>query len=255
MNIYVCVKQVPDSAATIRVIAENRIDERVTQIINPYDEHCLTEAARIRDTHPETEIIAVSLGPESAQEVLRSAMAMGADRSILIKTDHKHDSIQTARALKAAIDLDGVPDIVFTGRESIDSCGMQTMFRIGALYQLPVMSNVVYLSIQNDKAQVAVEAGGGSRFKYALDLPCVLGAGKGLNQPRYPTVRDIMMARKKEIETVDFEDLDLGPAAGSMELVSLKPVSQDRTPQPISGELDEQIEKLIAVLEQEARAI
>ncbi|MCF8040084.1 MAG: electron transfer flavoprotein subunit beta/FixA family protein, partial [Desulfohalobiaceae bacterium] len=229
--------------------------EQVTQIINPYDEHCLTEAARIRDNHPGSEVISVTLGPESAREVLRSALAMGADRGILIKSDHRHDSIQTARALKAAIDRDKTPDIVLMGRESIDSCGMQTMFRLAALYQMPVMSNVVYLSIQNDKAQVTVEAGGGSRFKYALDLPCVLGAGKGLNKPRYPMVRDIMMARKKEIETVDYEDLDLGPAAGSMELVSLKPVYQDRTPQPISGEIDEQIEKLIAVLEQEARVI
>lgn len=255
MKIYVCVKQVPDSAATIRVMAENRIDERVTLIINPYDEHCLTEAAGLCEAHPGSEVIAVSLGPESAREALRSALAMGADRGILIKSDHRHDPMQTARILKAGIDSDGVPDILFTGRESIDTGGMQTMYRLAALYQMPVMSNVVSLTIQEGKALVASEAGAGTRLKYALGLPCVLGAGKGLNKPKYPTVREIMMARKKEIRTIEADDLELGPASASQELLSLRPVAEDRTPQPISGDLDEAVDRLIQILEQEARVI
>ncbi len=255
MKIYVCVKQVPDSAATIRVLEDNRIDEGVTQIINPYDEHSLTEAAKIRDAHSDTEVIAVTLGPESAREALRSALAMGADRGILVKSDHRHDPIQTARALKAGIDTNGVPDILFTGRESIDTCGMQTMYRLAALYQMPVMSNCVSLTIQDGKALVTSEAEAGTRLKYALDRPCVLGAGKGLNKPRYPTVRDIMLARKKEIRTVDFADLDIGPASSTVKPISLKQVSQERTPKAISGEIDEAVDRLIQILEQEPRII
>ena len=113
MTIYVCVKHVPDSAATITVTDKTRIDEKITFLINPYDEHALTEAARIRQDDADTEVVAVCLGKPAAEATLRSAMAMGADRSILIETDRSQDSIFTARALAAAIRQDGQPWIIF----------------------------------------------------------------------------------------------------------------------------------------------
>ncbi|MGD8334267.1 MAG: electron transfer flavoprotein subunit beta/FixA family protein, partial [Desulfobacterales bacterium] len=127
MKIYVCVKHVPDSAATITIREKNQIDESVTFLLNPYDEHAVEEAARLRAQMQDSEVVAVTLGKEGALGTLQSALAMGADRGILIKTDDRPDSILTARALKAAIEQDGKPDIIFTGKESIDSEGMQTM--------------------------------------------------------------------------------------------------------------------------------
>ena len=255
MRIYVCVKQVPDTAASIQIIEGNRIDERMTFIINPYDEHCLTEAAKIRDAQPGSEVVAVSLGNESVQESLRSALAMGADRSIHIQSDARHDSLETARILKAAIEPDGTPDLLLTGRDAIHTGGMQTMFRRGALLQLPVLSNVVHIEIQNGKALVSTEAEQGSRLQYAVDLPCVLGAGKGLNTPRYPTFPDIMKARKKEIRTIDRQELAVEAPGSSMDLLELTAVVEDRTPRPIQGDPDTAVDELIRILEQEARII
>ena len=144
-KIYVCVKHVPDSAATITVLGTNRIDANVTFLINPYDEHALTEAARIRQQHAPAEVVAVCLGPAAAENTLRSAMAMGADRSILVVTPQDHDSIFTARALKSAIAQDGEPGIILTGKEAIDTEGMQTLFRLAANFGMPAATNVVKL--------------------------------------------------------------------------------------------------------------
>ena len=255
MQIYVCVKQVPDTAASIQVMENIRIDERMTFIINPYDEHCLTEAAKIRDNRPGCEVIAVCLGKDTAQEALRSALAMGADRGIHIRCEEQLDSLKTARALKAAIDRDKRPDLIFTGREAIDSCGMQTMFRLGALYRYPVLSNCVGLEFEDGKVRATVEAEQGKRQHFDLELPCVLGAGKGLNKPRYPTFPDIVKARKKDILAIDIQDLEFQPGSGSMQLVELRPVSENRTPRPIEGDLDTAVDRLIQILEQEARVI
>ena len=137
MQIYVCVKQVPDSAANITIVDEKSIDERIAFLLNPYDEHAVTEAAALKNQFEGSEIIAVCLGKKDAEKTLRSAMAMGADRGILITTDGQPDSPVTARALKAAIELDGRPDIIFTGKASIDSEGFQTMHRLAAAMEMP----------------------------------------------------------------------------------------------------------------------
>ena len=116
MKIYVCVKHVPDTAATIRIGTDDCIDENITFIMNPYDENAVEEAVRLKKQTVDADVIAVTLGKGAAEATLRSAMAMGADRAILVKSESNHDSISTARALCAAIQRDGDPDIVFTGK-------------------------------------------------------------------------------------------------------------------------------------------
>lgn len=256
MKIYVCVKHVPDTAAAINVIEDRAIDEESTYfIINPYDEHCLTEASKIKDQFEGSEVIAVCLGKESAKDMLRSAMAMGADRSILIKTDQKPDAVITARALKAAIDEDGEADLILTGRESIDSGGMQIMFRLGALFPMPVMNNVVKVSIDGGRAEVSCDAERGEKINYSLDLPCVLGAAKGLNKPRYPTIQDIVKSKKKELKVIQFGDLPLDRSASALELIKLEPYVEHRTPQEIDGDPGQVAEKIIDILRNEAKVI
>jgi electron transfer flavoprotein beta subunit len=156
-------------------------------LLNPYDEHAVEEGARLKAQVGGSEVVAVSLGKEAAINTLQSALAMGADRGILIKTDDRPDSILTARALKAAIEQDGKPDIIFTGKESIDSEGMQTMFRLAAALDMPVAVNVVAFLIEQQHALVECEMEAGERQLLEMPLPCVIGAGKGLNKPRYPT--------------------------------------------------------------------
>jgi len=155
MKIYVCVKHVPDTAARITILGKNRIDERVTFIMNPYDENAIEEAARIKNDTSDAEVIAVTLGSQAAEATLQSALAMGADRGILIKTEDHPDSMVTAAALKAAIESDGQPGLILTGKESIDSEGFQTMYRLAAGFSIPAASNVVSFSLESDSGKLS----------------------------------------------------------------------------------------------------
>jgi len=255
MKIYVCVKHVPDSAATITVKKGTEIEEAITFLINPYDEHALTEACRLKDELPRTEVIAVCFSKPGAESTLRSALAMGADRGLLITTEHRHDAIMTARVLKKAIDQDGQPDLILTGKESIDSEGMQTMFRLAHLFDMPAATNVVKIETGDGAALVTCEKEAGVRENLELELPCVLAAGKDLNTPRYPTFPDIVQSRKKEIKTIEVEKLNLSEPASRVEMVSLAPAMEKRSPKEITGTTESIAEQLVTILKDEARVI
>jgi electron transfer flavoprotein beta subunit len=255
MKIYVCVKHVPDSAATITIREKNQIDESVTFLLNPYDEHAVEEAARLNAKTEGSEVVAVTVGKEAAVTTLQSALAMGADRGILIKTDNRPDSILTARALKAAIQQDGKPDIIFTGKESIDSEGMQTMFRLAAALDVPVATNVVAFAIDQNKAVVACELEAGVKQLLEMPLPCVIGAGKGLNKPKYPTFIDIRKAKKKEIKQIDLASLPIEAPSARMDILELKPAVEQRQPKELKGSPEEAVRQLIAVLKDEAKVL
>jgi len=255
MKIYVCVKHVPDSAARITIVAKNQIAEDITFLLNPYDENAVEEAVRLKEQTGNSEIIAVTLGKQSALNTLQAALAMGADRAILVKTDNRPDSIMTARALKAAIELDGKPDIIFTGKESIDGEGMQTMFRLAAAMGLPVATNAVAFALAQDHAAVESDLEAGVRQELEIPLPCVIGTGKGLNTPRYPTFMDIRNSKKKEIRQIDMDDLGIEAPPSSMEVLELEPSVEQRQPKEIKGTPLEMVRQLIEVLRQEAKVI
>lgn len=255
MQIYVCVKHVPDSAVNITIVDHIRIDENITFLLNPYDEHAVTEAVSIKKTVPGSEVVAVCLGPDHAQKTLQSALAMGADRGILIHTSDQHDSIVTARALKTAIEQDGNPGMIFTGKESIDIEGMQTMFRLGALFDFPVASNIVKLDIVDSRAVVDCQMQAGAVHTYEMRLPCVLGAGRGLNSPGYPTFQDVVKSRKKTIEKKVFKDLGIKSSMSGMQTVLLEPLIQKRKPKQITGDAKKIAEKIRDILKYEAKVI
>jgi electron transfer flavoprotein beta subunit len=254
-RIYVCVKHVPDSAATITVVGKNRIAESITFLINPYDEHALTAAAQLKQKREPAEVVAVCLGPVAAENTLRSAMAMGADRSILVVTPHNHDSIFTARALKSAIAADGEPGIILTGKEAIDTEGMQTLFRLAANFGLPAATDAVSLELQEGKALVACEKEAGAVDFVRLRLPCVIGASKGLNTPKYPTYPDIVKSRKKEIKKIELEALNIPVPSSRMEIVELAPAVDSRTPKALIGSPAKIARQLVTILKEEARVI
>ena len=255
MKIYVCIKHVPDSAATITIKEKNQIDEGVTFLLNPYDEHAVEEATQLKAQIGNSEVIAVTLGKEGALNTLQSALAMGADRGILIQTDEPIDSISTARALKAAIEQDGKPDIIFTGKQSIDNEGMQTMFRLAAVLDMPVAINVVAFSIESENVVVECEMEAGVRQILELPLPCLIAAGKDLNKPRYPTFIDIRKAKKKEVKQVGLGSLSLEKSSASMEILELKPAVEQRQAKELKGQPEEVVEQLIEVLRDEAKVI
>jgi electron transfer flavoprotein beta subunit len=255
MNIYVCVKHVPDSAATITVEGKTGITEKITWLVNPYDEHALTEAARIKATGTEVEVIAVCLGKPAAENTLRSAMAMGADRSILIETDQYHDSIFTARALAAAIRSDGRPWMIFTGKESIDSEGMQTQFRLAQHLGLPVATNVIKIDADSDGVTVECERDAGTIDVYRMAVPCVIGAGKGLNNPNYPTFPDIVKSRKKSVKRIGLAELATDTPAAGMQIRELVPAFEQRSPKAITGSAADIAAQIVDILKNEAKVI
>ncbi|MEH0021529.1 MAG: electron transfer flavoprotein subunit beta/FixA family protein [Desulfobacter sp.] len=255
MQIYVCVKHVPDSAANIHILDRDRIDENVAFLLNPYDEHAVAEAAALKKAFDGSEIIAVTLGKKDAEKTLRSAMAMGADRGILVETRESCDSMVTARALAAAIQKDGRADMILTGKESIDAEGMQTLFRIGALMDLPVLTNAVNLEMGEGTARVVCELSGGMTRTFDTPLPCVIGAGRGLNTPAYPTFPDVVKARKKPVDVIALEDLGIDTPPGSARITGLEPLVRERTPEAITGTPAEQAARIIDILKNEAKVV
>jgi len=255
MRIYVCVKHVPDSAANIKIVGNNQIDESVTFLMNPYDEHAIEEAARLKEKVGQAEIIAVSLGKKGAANTIQSALAMGADRGILITTDRLPDSLATARALKAAIEQDGRADIIFTGKESIDSEGFQTMYRLAAAMDMPAASGVEAFALEQGRVIVECELEAGARAVIEMPLPCVVGCGKALNKPRYPTLPAIIKARKKEVKLIELESLKIEKPAGSIEILDLKPAVEERRPQELKGSPEEIAGQIVRILKEEAKVI
>jgi electron transfer flavoprotein beta subunit len=255
MNIYVCIKHVPDSAATITIEGKSAINEKITFLVNPYDEHAITEAARIKASKTDVEIIAVCLGKASAENSLRSAMAMGADRSILIETGQATDSILTARALAAAISADGEPWIILTGKESIDSEGMQTQFRLAANLGLPVATNVIKLEVDDAGLQVDCEREAGTIDTIRMATPCVLAAGKGLNTPNYPTFPDIVKSRKKPVQKINLADLKIDVPDAGMQIEALVPAVEPRNPKALTGSAAQIASRIVDILKNEAKVI
>jgi electron transfer flavoprotein beta subunit len=260
MQIYVCVKHVPDSAASITIIGDTGIDKNIAFLLNPFDEHAVTQAVKIRDMQikemkQDAEVIAICLGPENAQATLQSALAMGADKAVLVLTSEDHNSVFTAKVLKAAIDLDKTPDLILTGKESIDTEGMQTMFRLGALFDFPVVNNIVKLDIENSHAIVDHELSGGIVNRYKMSLPCIIGAGRGLNTPKYPTFPDIVKARKKIVKKIELADLDFEPPVSSMTTVKLESLQQKRNPEELKGDAVQAAGQIIQILKQKAKVI
>ena len=256
MKIYVCVKHVPDTAAKITVVDGTGFVETCKFIVNPYDEYAVEEAVQIIKQAGDGEVVIVTVGKESAVNTMRAALALGANRGILVKTEAQFlDSSLTGQALKKAIEQDGSPDLIFCGKQSIDSEGMQTPFRLARALDLPVLTDVVGLSIGDGKAVAEREVGGGAREVVEMPMPCVIGATRGLNEPHYPKLPDIMKAKKKEIKQIDIADLGLDQGSPLTEIVSLESVAERGDARILEGSPREAVEQLVKLLKEEDKVI
>ncbi len=255
MKIFVCVKHVPDTAANIKVVGENGFDESVKFVMNPYDEYALEEAVRIVQTQG-GEVVALSVGRPNAINSVRSALAVGADRGILVKTDAQFlDSGTTALVLKTIIEKDGAPDLIFTGKQSVDSEGMQTHYRLAAAMGIPVATDVVAFSMADGKAVVECEMGGGDREVIQMSMPCVVGATKGLNEPRYPKLPDILKAKKKPLVEMSLADLSIAASPDSAVMTSLSAVKERGAATMMNGSVREMVEDLVNRLENDVKVL
>lgn len=257
MQIYVCVKHVPDTAASISIVGGTGYDDSKCKfIMNPYDEYALEEAVTLVENEGMGEVVVVTVGPEAAVATVRSAMSRGAHRGILIKVEDQFiDSMTTSRALKAAIEQDGIPDIIFAGKGAVDTEGFQTLYRLAASMNMPVVNEIVELEIRDGKALVEKEVGGGTREVLELALPCAIGAAKGLNEPRYPKFPDIMKAKKKEIRQVRMDELNPDTSSARPDLVKLEAVPERSGARLLRGSVREQVLELVRVLKEEQKVL
>jgi electron transfer flavoprotein beta subunit len=254
MQIYVCVKHVPDTAVNIKVVGENGFDESVDFVMNPYDEYAVEQAVQIKEKQG-GEVVIVTVGKDAAMKTVRSALAVGGDRGIFIKADsHFLDSRLVSQAIKKAIKADGSPDIIFTGKQSVDSEGMQLHYRLAAAFDMPVASDVIAFSLTDSSVTVEREIGGGSREVIEMSLPCVVAATKGLNDPRYANIPGIMKAKKKKVQEMAIAEL-VPDFSGTAELKVLEAFPERGKGKILEGDPKELAEKLVTLLKDEAKVL
>ena len=207
MKILVPVKRVVDYNVKVRVKSDGSgVDiANVKMSMNPFDEIAVEEAVRLREKGAATEIVAVSCGVSQCQETLRTAMAIGADRGILVETNEELQPLAVAKLLKALIDKEQ-PGLVILGKQAIDDDCNQTGQMLAALAGLPQATFASKVELASDKAAVTREVDGGLET-LSLTLPAVITADLRLNEPRYVTLPNIMKAKKKPLDTVKPEDL------------------------------------------------
>ncbi|WP_077000813.1 electron transfer flavoprotein subunit beta/FixA family protein [Variovorax sp. KK3] len=207
MKILVPVKRVVDYNVKVRVKSDGTgVDiANVKMSMNPFDEIAVEEAVRLKEKGVATEIIAVSCGDAKCQETLRTAMAIGADRGILVETTEELQPLAVAKLLKALVDKEQ-PQLVILGKQAIDDDANQTGQMLAALADLPQATFASKVEVSGDKVQVTREVDGGLET-IALSLPAVITTDLRLNEPRYVTLPNIMKAKKKQLDTFKPEDL------------------------------------------------
>jgi electron transfer flavoprotein beta subunit len=259
MKILVLIKQVPDTATQVKLGSDSRgIDVTgITWIVSPYDEFAIEEALRIKDKRGQAELVVVTLGPDRAKEALRSCLAMGADRAIHVNDAAfaQADTVVTARALAAVARLEQ-PQLVLTGRQAIDDDMGAVGTQVAELLGWPCLSWVMEESISEDASTVRAgrQVEGGLEV-FELPLPCVLTAQKGMNEPRYPTLKGIMGAKKKEIKDLKAADLGLSDLAPQIEVVTLEALPPRPPGRILTGDPKDMARELVRALREDVKVI
>jgi electron transfer flavoprotein beta subunit len=259
MKILVMIKQVPDTATQVKVAADSKaIDTAgITWIVSPYDEFAVEEALRIKEKRGQGEVVAVSLGPDRVKESLRSCLAMGADRAIHLVDPawDGADTLLTARALAAVIKQES-PALALFGRQAIDDDMGSVGAQVAELLGWPCASWIMEEAV--DEAGKSIRVGRqveGGLEVFNLPLPAVVSAQKGLNEPRYPTLKGIMGAKKKEVRDVKAADLGLSGEASALIVRKLEALPPRPPGRVIPGEPAAAVKELVRALREDAKAI
>ena len=249
MKVLVPVKRVIDYNVKIRVKADQTGVEtaNVKMSMNPFDEIAVEEAVRLQEAGTATEIVAVSVGPQQCQETIRTALAMGADRGILIQTDDEVQPLAVAKLLKAVVDKES-PELVILGKQAIDDDSNQTGQMLAALLGWSQATFASKLDIEGSSANVTREIDGGLET-IKVTMPCIVTTDLRLNEPRYASLPNIMKAKKKPIDQMMPGDLGVDTAP---RLTTLKVVEP---PKREAGVRVEDVAHLVDKLKNEAKVI
>jgi len=249
MKVLVAVKRVVDYNVKVRVMSDSSgVDiANVKMSMNPFDEIAVEEAVRLKEKGVVTEVIAVSCGVAQCQETLRTAMAIGADRAILVETSEELQPLAVAKLLKALVDKEQ-PGLIILGKQAIDDDCNQTGQMLAALADLPQGTFASKVEIKDGKASLTREIDGGSET-LSLSLPAVITTDLRLNEPRYVTLPNIMKAKKKPLETLTPEALGVNVAPRIKTLKVVEPAKRS------AGTKVPDVATLAAKLKTEAKVI
>ncbi|MBD8005310.1 electron transfer flavoprotein subunit beta/FixA family protein [Bacillus norwichensis] len=250
MNIYVLMKRTFDTEEKI-AISNGQIEEDGAEfIINPYDEYAIEEAIRIRDDHG-GEVTVVSVGGEDTEKQIRTALAMGADKAALIDVEDDLDNYDefSAAAILAEYLKDKDPDLILAGNVAIDGGSGQVGPRVADILDIPYVTTITKLEIDGEAVKIVRDVEGDSEI-IETSLPLLVTAQQGLNDPRYPSLPGIMKAKKKPLEELELDDLDLDeddvePKTRTVEIF-LPP--EKEAGRILEGELTDQVKELAGLL-------
>jgi electron transfer flavoprotein beta subunit len=243
--IIVGIKRVIDYSVRVRVKADGSgvVTDGVKMSINPFDEIALEEALRIKERNLAGEIIVVSIGPSDAQQQLRTALAMGADRAILVQVDQPVEPLTAARAFLKLVQKHS-PQLVIVGKQAIDDDNGQTGQMLAALWDRPQATFASKLELDGDKARVTREVDIGLET-IEVDLPAVVSTDLRLNEPRYVKLPDIMKAKKKPLDVISLKDLGVEVTGQAIRTLKFEaPAARSR------GVVVKDVPELIAALKQ-----
>ena len=249
MKILVPVKRVVDYNVKVRAKSDESGPDlsNAKMAINPFCEIAIEEAVRLKEAGKAEEVIAVSVGDSASQEQLRTCLALGADRAILVETEEEVEPLGVAKALKAIVEKES-PDLIIMGKQAIDGDNNQTGQMLAALMGYPQATFASELKISDDKAEVIREVDGGLQT-ISINLPAVVTSDLRLNEPRYASLPNIMKAKQKQLDVINSDDLgvDLNPRIST---VKVSP-----PPEREAGIIVESVDQLVEKLKNEAKVI
>jgi electron transfer flavoprotein beta subunit len=260
MNICVCVKRVPDTESRLRLAPDRKSvsEDGLNFILSPYDEYAVEEALRLREATGGS-VRVLTVGREDAVPLLRKTLAMGADEAVLVKDEagETYDGLRTARIIAAAIakKFPGF-DLVLFGRQSAGADNAQVPSMVAELLGIPQVNIVTKLAIEGGRGPAVREVEGGCE-KVAFSLPAVLSAQKGLNEPRYETLKGIMAAKRKEIPVVPVAELGLPSEAlvPAIEVAGIDFPAERKAGRLLTGDPAETARELARLLHEEAKVV
>jgi electron transfer flavoprotein beta subunit len=249
MKVIVCVKRVPDSESRIAKAKDGlAVDTQgVKFVLNPYDEYAVEEALKLKEAAGDGSVTIMTLGGEESKETLRTALAMGADQAVLLKGRPSVDGLGTAEKLAEAIKGREF-DLVLFGKQAIDDDNLQVPAMVAELLGLPCATVVTELQVDGGAVTATREIEGGHEI-VEFELPGLIAAQKGLNEPRYPSLKGIMQAKKKPLEEVD-----AGDAESRLELIEVMNPPM-RSAGQIVGQGADAVPELVRKLRDEAKVI
>lgn len=257
MKIFVCIKQVPDTETRIKIAADGKaIDTTgIKWILCPFDEFAVEEAIRFKEKNPTATLTAVSAGPDRVSEALRTALAMGCDDAIQIATPDHCDSFLAAKALAKAIEKSGPAHLIFTGKQAIDDDAAQVSQALAEFMNIPAVTVALKAEYAASSVKIEREIEGGSLERYEVPTPCLIAAQKGMNEPRYASLPNIMKAKKKEIKKMTLADLGVAETEVKIRYSAMTLPAERQACKMISGDVAAQAKELVRVLHEEAKVI